>query len=411
LEWDEDLKFEKQYQHKSNSQWFGRAKDPGRPRILDQNIRDGGFGVFDWYDVDDACANFVVDQMTRFGLPMNSRLRNIVYSAGVHAFYYASVVDPYCLFTRGLTDVELSDEWMSKTFEIKTETKTGRHLHFNPEPEEVECYKSNTPQGEAFFHHIMQQPFLDYENAMREFSYRRGQRAHQLHDIAMSITEFLDEELCSMGVEELMGNQETYAELKELCSYDGPEGERIVDYRRMEFYFEFAAWAAFIWILSPLSRNWRCDSSSLFAAVLDDGEALLVGYEVFPRGTYRKTDRPFSSCFVCGIQAWCFSDQAREVEVITLSGPVLESHLVKVCEHCVTEGFPILPPDNCGLRICRMAQCKHHPSFNFDPNRRLHETMKSTGQLLLKSDTGTFLPGMQAQSRLAGRAAVRDILF
>jgi hypothetical protein len=392
ITWDPEIKFEHEYVHKSGSQWFGRLLKKARARILHQHSRDFDYGIFAKFtnDIPEPCLNFVTDQLIRFGLPMSDALSALPVVASEAAFSHVGTCDPYVLFTRGLSDVDLTDEWQTHAYEVFRHTSMGTTLRYEPKVGDVESYRINVVQSERVYRDFMSAPFLGYAEAIRgkgighmESAPDGGHRfhwvqpPHPLHDIAFELQDTVFSTVASDMLASL--GRKGYEELRLFCRKGHEAGIPFVDMRLAHFYFELAAWAAFVWLVGPLGRNWRIEFNVLTEAVHDHGEALLVGYTVFARDSYRKTLRPVESCHHCHIQSWCLSDKLEE------------RALVKICEHCVTEGMPILPPANCGKRLCRMPACKHHPMFTFDPNLRLHQTMRTVGALAAQTSKNPAL--------------------
>lgn len=319
--------------------------------------------------------------MKAAGFVVTDEFYPVVAAGFSQVWTYLNYVDPYVLFTRGLSDVCISPDWAENTYEITKFIHHGaRSILYEPDPEEVESYSINLGEGEWAFQEFLKSPTLVYMEALE-------QPKHFLHDIAITLQENVQQELDEVGLAELLLPHQEKA-LRAACSYRNEKGIKVLDIRRIELYFEFAAWASLVWVLSPLSRDWRCDHNELFDAVLNDGEALLIGHGVYTRGSYRKIPRPPQSCRQCGIQSWCLSN-------------LLHGHsLALLCESCVTEGLPVLPPANCGTRLCRLPQCKHHPFNIFDPNMRLHETMRKTGQLLHTGERNPLLSGRTSSQNL-----------
>jgi hypothetical protein len=392
IAWDPDLKFEHEYVHKSGTQWFGRLLNKAKARILRQHSQDFDYGIFCHFssDVPDPCYNFVTDQLVRFGFPMSDALSALPIVASLETFMHVGTRDPYVLFTRGLSDVDLTDEWQTHAYEVIRYTSMGTSMRYEPKVGDVESYRLNIVQSEAVYRDFMNSRFLGYADAITgkgvglrtrgpngEPVWEWMQPPHPLHDIAFELRDAIHA-TCTNDMEAVLGKK-GYTALREHCRKQPADGLPFVDMRLASFYFEMAAWAAFVWLVGPLGRNWRIHYNLLTQAVHDQGEALLVGYTVFARDSYRKTLRPVESCHHCHIQSWCLSDKLEE------------RALVKICEHCVTEGMPILPPANCGKRLCRMPACKHHPMFTFDPNLRLHQTMRTVGALAAQTSKNPAL--------------------
>lgn len=307
-------------------------------------------------------------------MPVSSNIATVLTRGAEHAFYFCNWSDPYLLFTRGMSDVKLTDDWSEYFYEIRKELPYGRFLYKRSDPQDVEVYQLALAEGEAAWRQVDALEFLGYYEALQAKA-----PWHELHDVAVTLVDSVDDELGSCGLHMMLDEVE-YDELKSFCTYR-QAGITHVDICRMEFYVQFSAWAALIWLLSPLSREYRYKASELYRVVIDCGEALLTEHSIFGRGDYRKTSRPVFSCYRCGIQSWCLEATSND------------GLLDHICEACVSAGMPVLPPANCGSRLCRLPQCKHHPMHAFDPNRRLHETMRTVGQLTAQMGAPSLLSG------------------
>ena len=345
-------------------------------------IEDGGPGLFGFEtDPPDACLDFIAEQMIRFGMPVSSRLATVLTRAAENTFYFCNWSDPYVLFTRGVSDVKLSDDWANYFYEVRRDLPSGRIIFKTNNPQDVEVYELALAEGERAFRIFLAHDFLGYQEAIKG----QGAWGH-VTDIIEALIHSVDDEIEMVGFSGLL-KQEELEELRSFCTRV-KAGIRHVDVMQMEFYFKFAAWAAFVWLVGPPGREFRYKKSDLYHAVYEDGEALLTEHSIFGRGDFRKTARPVNSCHKCHIESWC------------LENTVVNDRLDFICESCATAGMPVMPPANCGFRLCRLPQCQHHPMFTFDPNRRLHETMKAVGQLTAGSRSSALLSGSKDPRKL-----------
>ncbi len=211
-----------------------------------------------------------------------------------------------------------------------------------------------------------------------------------LNDIAMSIKDIIGDWLIDdWHWQDSAEQRESRLEIRRACTYQATGGHYVVDIEKTEFYLEFAAWAAFVWLVGPLGHEFRIHHSDLTEAVHEEGEAILADFYVVGKQHYRKMERPTEACVRCHIQAWC------------LEHSVQDNSVVRICESCMSRDMPVLPPANCGSRLCKMPQCRHHPFYAFDPNLRLHQTMRTAG---------FFSRQIEEARRLSGQSAGQNLL-
>lgn len=390
--------YRSEYVHTNDQQWFGRRRQR-RPQHIERLINEGYPGLFgDWFGYDDDCVNFIMEQMERNGIPINDGTVSAAHAGAHQGLSFVSWSDPYVLFTRGLSDVKMADDWHECTYQIPKTMPNGRTIMIEPEFDEVEAFSLDIAQGEWVFREFLKRPFLDLEPALygagRIERYVDGKpvykaEPHALHDIAVGLADWAIRELNECGPDELLGEDE-YRILEQTCSYvQDASGEVITDYERLEFICIFAAWAAFVWVLSPRSRKWRCEQSGIIHAVHEEGEAITIGItDVFGRSQYNKFRRPAQSCYQCEVESWC------------LTTIFAENTWLHICNACDSRGLPVRPPANCGSKLCRMPQCRHHPFFIFPSERRLHESLRKDGLLTAKTGQNPLLAARQAEQKL-----------
>lgn len=392
------------YVHENDRQWFGKKKPTTLPGLHMEFLMEQGLGAWQWDGgVPEECLAFVADQLVRNGLEVTPGIMLVLEASAEEAFNYINFQDPYVLFSRGLSDVTLTDDWAHFTYEVTKYAGDGKSMRFEPSAESVESYELSIPQSEWAFRQFMETPWMAYVEALQGEGVGRGMHGpdgdyhqewatppHPLNDIARSLKDMIEERALNSG-SDWASNEEREAllNLRHLCTYRATGGHNVVDIRRVEFYQELAAWAAFVWVIGPLGREFRIHCNQLTEAVHEEGEAILADCWVVGKAHFRKLQRPTEACVRCHIQAWC------------LEISVQDNCTARICESCMSRDMPILPPANCGTRLCKMPQCKHHPYYAFDPNLRLHQTMRSVGQL--------SKPAEEAK-RLAGQAGGRNLL-
>lgn len=365
-------------------------------------LEDGFDGIFSWdYDIPEGCCEFILSEMERHGLETTPSLYHLAIFGARTALFHFSHFDPYVFFARGLSDVKLTDDWQNYSYQLRKEVARGKIIYYEPHAEEIESYSLALDEGERVFQTFLSRPMLAYDEALDGTGkghlgkgpdggplWITTKEAHPLHDIAVALQDTIQSELSGMEYSTFLTRQGEH-DLRSICTRRNTHtGVMIVDLQKLEYYFEFAAWAAMVWFLSPLSRDWRCENNALMRMVHEYGEAILVGYTPFPRDYYVKESRPLRSCHRCHVQSWCLED--------VMQGDTLSL----ICESCLSDGMPILPPANCGSKLCRMPQCRHHPLFAFDPNLRLHQTMRTAGQLVQNQTQNPLLAGSTPDRRL-----------
>ncbi|MCJ7523203.1 MAG: hypothetical protein MUP21_13440 [Dehalococcoidia bacterium] len=373
-------------------QWEGRRNDPGRSEVkktgLLQNWDCGDENkLYDaWGPVPrDACI-FAINRLVDYGYAVNSQLMPVIATGVAAAFHYVGVIDPYAMYLLGLSDVVPSDSWCNCSYEInpwamswddasedERDSNGYEEFKYEPTPDELESYEYAPEQGAAAYRQMLASPGLKY------LPYEIGERIRGL----------LHGEL---GYEDRYAQitADTFEALKDACSYQ-VNGEIKFDTVRMDAYFECAAWAAFVWIMSPLSLEFRCDAVELTHAVYRHGEAILVdpGY-VYGSDRYFKQELPPMECYVsnCRLSAYCVT--------MTLVGDSFDY----ICEHCKSKGEDLYPPANCGSRVCKAVSCQHHPYNGMGKQLGTHEVLRKTGILLRQGDPLGRLIGKSGQDPL-----------
>lgn len=373
-------------------QWEGAQNRPGREGQFSQLLIDhNDYGLENPFlncdgSVPEDAYRFTVDQMVANGFAVHEGLKEIIVTGIEAALHYVGVADPYVMYLRNLSDVTFTDDWANCTYEINPYSVWIRDVpedDYWEDPEEyrqeldsgeVESYTYAPEQGQQAFYQMLSRPALD--GLPKGIGTQLREVLHGYHGVEDRYAR-----ITSVG----------YEALKQVCSYQDQYGETKIDTELMDLYFEYAAWAAFIWIMSPLSLRVRCANLYLTSAVFDYGEAILVapGF-VFGSNRYHKRENPPEMCYVrgCGVSAYCVT--------LTLVG----DDFAHICEHCKSYGEDLFPPANCGSRVCKAVSCMHHPFNSMGKQLGTHEMLRKSGLLLNQGDPLRGLLGSSGSAPL-----------
>lgn len=313
------------------------------------------------------CINFIMSQYERFKIPLPSCIDQVMDIAATWMFTLIDQIDPYMLFW-GLSDVNLTGDWCECAFEVHAVGEPVREV----DPEWVETFIVDLAQGERLFYEYLSKPGL------------------QALPVGEQIREMLDGD-CGDSIYESF-NKQASAELEKFCLVKNAAGEDEVDTQRFRAYFELAAWATFVWIAGPPSRQFRSMRHEIFSACFSYGECILAEGVVIPPTHYVKLPRAPRSCYKCGINSWCVEltqDEAGGAR--------------RICEHCLNHDMPKFNGATCGTKFCRRVECQHNP-YN-GSSTGLRDVYKG-GQLFNvaggKSPLATMGAGQAAQALLPG---------
>jgi hypothetical protein len=329
---------------------------------------------------------FAVDQMVANGFAVHEGLSEVIATGVAATLHFVGLVDPYVMYLFGLSDVSFTDDWANCTFEINPYNVWKHDVPedvYWDDPEEyrqetcsdeIESYTYTPEQGQQAYYQLLASPGLGNLPA--------GIGTH-IRDVLHG----------GLGFEDRYAQITSIAHeaLKEACCWTDQHGATRFDTIRMDLYFECAAWAAFVWIMSPLSLRLRCANLYLTSAVFEHGEAILVypGW-VYGSNRYSKRENPPEMCYVrgCGVSAYCVT--------MTLVG----DDFAHICEHCKSYGEDLFPPANCGSRVCKAVSCMHHPYNGMGKQLGTHEMLRKSGLLLNQGDPLRGLLGSPASEPL-----------
>lgn len=310
-------------------------------------ISEGGSGMLGlyWHDVPDMCLDFIMCQMTRFNIPFNKDILDVLRVGAYASFSWCDIQDPYCLFW-GVSDVNLTDDWSQNTYELHD--LWGHQVSKEADPEYLETFVYVPGQCEAVFEeHLAKPGLLALPNCA----------GHGISDLLCG--EYNGEE-CWDGIDSTAHNA-----LVALCT--NPDGS--VDKRRMMAYFELAAWAGFLWLAGPYGREFRREHNLIMDTAIQFGESILLEGSIITPENYRKYPRPPQSCYRCGVPAWC-------VELTQDMGTTRY-----VCMACTHAGLPPLSAMHCGSTYCKYSSCPHNP-FHTHGQAGIYAAARHNGQLL-----------------------------
>jgi len=315
---------------KSPGEYF---QDDSKEDSLWEWINSSGQGVmgFEFGSIPDECFNFCLTQYARFGVPMSPELHEVITVGGSASFYFADVIDPYALF-EGVSDVNMTQDWAYVAYKI-FDPRFPDKRSYEPRGEQVETFVFMPGQAEEKFNFHMARPGLDALPEHHGFGIR---------DVLSG--DYRGDE----GIFESVSNAGEAA-IIEACTVVGPDGAPIVDQRRVESYFELAAWAAYLWLIGPESRDWRMYRHEVMQTAINYGECLIVDHEFISPKYYSKFDRPPQSCYLCGVQSWC----VEHTQIM--------NHTGFICEACSNFDMPKSGVTNCGTKFCTFSPCPNHP--------------------------------------------------
>ena len=291
---------------------------------------------------------FVASQFQRFGIPVPDQIRGIIDYGICCLIDLCDYMDPYFLFS-GYCDTQITAEWAESVYEI---FEDGECVH-RCSTDHLETFKSNPMASENFFNEYIAKPGLESLPDEIKFSVKC------FHDEIKSGDRYLYSWDNESEIIELFHN------IGHQCR--GHNGE--INVQMAEAYFDLSLWAAAIWMIGPLSREFRRNLSDIIDLCLEDGECILYDYSVYRMHSYRKVDRIPGTCEKCGLGAWC-------VEDIVLGFDWVKT----LCEFCCSNGERSAPgPTACGTRICRYSVCPYHPFHGKAGG--MHSAHRAAGQL------------------------------
>jgi hypothetical protein len=381
---------------------IGEELDYSNRTSLYDWVSNGGYGmsgISKPQELPREMYQFMVEQYRRFGVPVPPE--NVLLEAAWAMFFTVDYIDPYALLF-GLTDVEASDEWALHTYDIKM--YDGRVEE--ADPEQLETFTYTPGMDHINFNHIMSNPGLDYiglGSAGEMINEYLGGDAY-CDDDAYSRLEDPDKEwidarspqyvdpppkpvLTSMihvPVSDQPYRIETeleepnlyyYQKYKSGVRYKGMEDfdrpdvkahfEALLQNRRAHEtrldYFRLGSWAALAWLVSPFpeAKEFREQCWDYFYMAYKHGECVLYAGTFLKHEDYTKLQRPSKSCVVCNLASWC-------VEYTYINGT---NRLL--CEQHLNGELPKIAPVTCGTKVCKFAECPHHPYHGMENGRGL----------------------------------------
>lgn len=314
------------------------------------NCGQGLIGIPSREHLPEEMINFVREQYARFNIPFNADIDEVALIGAWAAYGLLDFTDPY-LWLLGTSDVSESPDWRTKCFTFidhsspfdTTYLKRGEPAN----PEFLETFVFVPNQCENVFNEIMAKPGLE----------------NLPGNAGLGIKAELDGEYT--GYE-----HDCFAELRDTdgCGYETLKAMTKENSEQARAYFELAAWAAFAWLVGPLSREWRYNTHDVFHLCLKDGISVIYDGAILGKENFYIEDRAPLSCSVCGVDAWC-------VEMTFIEG----THRM-LCEKHVSDGIPLYGAATCGSRICRYVACQNHPA-HCRGAAGVHETYRKSGQL------------------------------
>jgi hypothetical protein len=300
--------------------------------LLDWMDQYGGNGMSGWQEwgLPDDGMDFVQSQFTRFRLPFDGNIEELVERAAYHVFWYTDWADPYCLLLQ-YSDIAFTDQWERNGYEIQLQN--GVLL---AEPEKLETYAFVPGQAEHWFNYFYVRPGL--------------------RELPRGIGETLEGELKD-SLENHEYWSDNWRDIIKSC------GENV------DQYMCLAAWATFIWLAGPLGRDFRMETNLLHDVVNTHKEGIIYDGEIISPKMYKRYDVPRNACRQCGLDSYCN-------ELVEMGG--VPQYL---CEHCLNGGLILFPGANCGSRVCKYVECPHHLYHSEDRLTGLYQTLRGTGLL------------------------------
>lgn len=371
---------------------------------LSDMINNGYSGLSDSTTVNTREAMpFLVSQFERFNMRVPDV--SIIEGAFTDVFRILDCFDPYVWFT--LTDVVVTAEWQYNTFEVinmdgsieEVSPEGMDHFRFikgNEQENFDSMYNSpglKHPNMEYILHYIeeiLDETCQEYsENILTKYGveaeewfctaapedveiprfskelFKASKQEESFTHIQQSdgsfqrVSEGLRQKFEYLTISQineiLKGNAiEGLTPLNDLFSLDiKPLAEALVynwkNHQAKLDYVRLGIWASFLWLISPMAKDFRRDVHPIFEEVYSNGECLFVYGNVVPKKNYNIIARSPASCIKCGINGWCVT----QVNVMGVN-----RHM---CEHHVNGEMLKVPPLNCGTLFCKATECMHHP--------------------------------------------------
>jgi hypothetical protein len=293
------------------------------------NQSNVGYMRFTFGNLPDGCYDFCMEQLRRFRVPPGEYLDGVVTVGGSATFYVLDVVEPYAMF-HGVSDVDVTGEWANTTYKIFDPRAPDRSSSEPNSPEDIESFSYVPGQAEETFNSLINNPGLNIIP----------------NNTGEVIRDVLGGYHGETGFHQL--TTEHQIEIDRVCT----TAERGVDETQRDLIFELAAWAAYVWLVGPLGRDYRINHHDIMNAAIIDGECIAYNYMIIPARYYTKIDRPPMSCR-CGVQVWC------------VESTQVGNHRGFICEACLNYDMPKSSYATCGTKFCMFTPCPNHPYHSY----------------------------------------------
>ena len=307
--------------------------------------------VSDDFADDPSYMDFVGSQFERFNIPITQMVAEELFKAVARNVCYVIAHHESYLLYWDCSDVNITDEWKEVAYEI-TDPREPDFSH-EADPELIETYRLIEGQDEEFFDEYIQKPGL---KALPDHVYWAVEVVVDDIDIGGY-----------QGFHEWMNDDATRG-LEELCLVKDLEGNLFVDRDRLKAYHELAIWAAILWVMGPLAKEWRYKNIDLFRLCYDHGSCILYESLLYSPEYYTTIMRPPKSCHICGVHSWCVE--------LTQDGEATRF----ICEGCLNGAFSKEGSGRCGTKRCGYVQCPNHPEHTMDEYGYLNH-LRGHGQL------------------------------
>lgn len=312
---------------------------------------------------------YILEKLSHHRKEIPGELEWMVSWAGNIALMLIDHYDVY--FPFAYSDVVPSYEHMASTYEINypfTYGGTTEGTPFMAEPDAVESFAYDPENGKAYFKvfDITQPNFEMFD-------------AHDIELLYYVLDESLDV-LFESQFEEVFHDSDDRD--RYLCMEIASTAEGRANIRRAA---EFCMSAGLVWFCSPLSRNFRAKNHDVFAAVLENGEAIVYNGGIYSPEDYTKIPIPPTSCFKCGLDSYC-------VELVH----GVENGAINVCNHCQTGGVLKFQDATCGSKFCKHIECPYH-KYNGQGRKGFFKMLNSSGRSALKTMIQSVNPIMPNQ--------------
>jgi len=357
------------------SRKFG-VTDPDEEKELQliQMAQDYGWGsvFYDFRGVPKSATDFIKSQYERFRIPIPPALSNIMPElGGALALELFDYYDPYSLFWC-FSDVSYTNDWQKYSYDIWM--PDGEIIE--ADPLQLETFSFVPGQAQGFFEKQIMMPGVD------SLPQEVGIFPRDVVDDYVGGHHFPHALHYDHGFPD-------FSEVEVILAKSCLDSFGRVDQKRMWAYWDISIWAGILWVLGPLSQEFRYKYSELTEVALDHGHAIIYQGNVISPNCYRVSDRQVNSCYKCGLATWC-------AEMTIDSGGVARI----ICEGCLTKGMPRLPGTSCGTKFCREWECPHNAHFN--DKSAMHGAMRQHGQLAQKSRVHRGLIPAQETRKIIG---------